>query len=131
MLSPNGRPALLPIDHPLCYSDKRPEISGTDGSWTGINGPTADMASKIQRLLDRQDIVNLLNEYAYVLDCVMLHPKYADKWAELFTTDCSVTYPFGTFKGRKSLPSMCLEAETRFQRMIVSLDFLSPKPAFG
>ena len=126
MPSHTGRTALLAVDHPLCYSRKTADCSlSRDGAWIGSSQQDASnipfsLEMKLQRVLDRQDIVNLLNEYAYVLDTVMVDPTYANKWADLFTADCSVTYPFGHYRGRDALPAMCLDAETRFQRMIVS-----------
>lgn len=127
MASRPSRPALLPLDHPLCYSTSKhrqqiPEDSSEISKTCQNNGAEdKDLGSLLQRVLDRQDIVNLLNEYAYVLDTVMVNPEATKDWAELFTLDCSVTYPFGHFAGRASLPDMCLEAETRFERMIVSM----------
>lgn len=99
-----------------------------DSNWidktSAQNGTKEEqLASKLQRVIDRQDIVNLLNEYAYILDTVMVDTNAVTKWADLFTLDCSVTFPFGHFSGRASLPEMCIEAETRFERMIVSKEY--------
>lgn len=127
MASRPSRPALLPLDHPLCYSfpncrRQTPADICESRKVSYDNGAeTKDLGSMLQRVLDHQDIVNLLNEYAYVLDTVMVNPEATKDWAALFTLDCSVTYPFGHFAGRASLPEMCLEAETRFERMIVSM----------
>lgn len=127
MASPPSRPALLPLDHPLCYSTSKhrdqisADVSGIRKVCQNSGLEDKDIGPMLQRVLDRQDIVNLLNEYAYVLDTVMVNPEATKDWAALFTLDCSVTYPFGHFSGRASLPDMCLEAETRFERMIVSM----------
>jgi hypothetical protein len=115
-----ARPALIAVDHPLCHSSRRPlEID-----WTGLKPKNArhqkaNQSGLLQRLLEHQDIVNLLNEYAYVLDTVMVDHTAATSWANLMTEDATVIFPFGVFKGRDSMAQMCLDAETRFQRMIV------------
>jgi hypothetical protein len=114
------RPALIAIDHPLCYSSKRP----MEMDWTGLRSKhtkdkKADPATLLQRLVDHQDLVNLLNEYAYILDVVMVDHAAASAWANLMTKDAKVIFPFGVFEGRNSMAQMCLDAETRFRRMIV------------
>jgi hypothetical protein len=114
-----SRPAMVPVDHPLCYSSS-PRASDWTGLRTKKGKPQkADSAALLQRTVDRQDIVNLLNEYAYVLDKVMVDHAASEEWANTMTEDAVVTFPFGVFKGRESMAQMCLDAETRFERMIV------------
>ena len=72
-------------------------------------------------MFEHQQIVNLLNEYAYTLDVCMVDPEASQQWAALFVNDCNITYPFGTHIGTKGLADWCLNAETRFQRMMVSI----------
>lgn len=117
------RPALLPVHHPLAFS------SPTDGHQNNLKTPAEHSSlanpqsadDKVHFLYERQRLVSLLDEYAYVLDACMVHHAAAQTWAGLFTDDCIVTFPFGTHHGTKGLAGWCLGAETRFSRMLVSL----------
>lgn len=109
MSSRLSRPALLPLDHPLSYSTSKPRSKAPGIESRVVNtseddgNEKKDFTSMLQKILDRQDIVNLLNDYAYILDTVMVNREAAKDWAALFTLDCSVTYPFGHFSGRSCL----------------------------
>ncbi|OAL26154.1 hypothetical protein AYO20_10207 [Fonsecaea nubica] len=123
------RAALLAVDHPLCYSYSEPAVH-TNGSNNGIKNHAAkNMSSlaspqtiedRVRYLYEHQQITNLLNEYAYVLDACMVDHDAAHKWADLFTDDCDVTYPFGSHKGKDGLAQWAMNAETRFHRMLHS-----------
>ncbi|KAK6369410.1 hypothetical protein LTS17_009753 [Exophiala oligosperma] len=114
------RPALLPVHHPLAFS------SPTDGHQNNLKTPAEHSSlanpqsagDKVHFLFERQRLVSLLDEYAYVLDACMVHHAAAQTWAGLFTDDCIVTFPFGTHHGTKGLAGWCLGAETRFSRML-------------
>lgn len=69
---------------------------------------------------ERQRIVDLLLAYSYTLDSTMMDKQVAEDWADLFTDDCVVVYPFGTHIGKAGLAQFALTAETRFKRMLVS-----------
>jgi hypothetical protein len=79
------------------------------------------LEDRVLYLYERQQITDLLNEYAYVLDVCMVDHSTIDRWVDLFTNDCNVTYPFGNHKGRAGLAEWAMNAETRFHRMLVSL----------
>ncbi|KIW22752.1 uncharacterized protein PV07_11018 [Cladophialophora immunda] len=124
------RLALLAVQHPLCYSYSEP-IAHTNGSQNGIKSgdpkPLSSLANpetiedRVRYLYEHQQITNLLNEYAYVLDACMVDHAAAHKWAALFTEDCAVTYPFGSHRGRDGLAQWAMNAETRFYRMLKNL----------
>lgn len=116
------RPALLPVEHPLSYSYTKP--SGTEPTECLLASPKS-LEDKVQYLFEHQQITNLLNDYAYILDVCMVDSSAAHRWVALFTDDCSVTYPFGTHSGIAGLADWCLNAELRFHRMLVST---SPNP---
>jgi len=93
----------------------------------GTNGKTRHhlfstphtLEEKVAFLYEHQRITDLLNEYAYTLDQVMVDQSLAEShWAKLFTEDCEVTYPFGTRHGREGLAEWCCSAELRFHRMM-------------
>lgn len=118
------RPALLPVNHPLAYSsptEGRQIKSDKPLVFSSLANPQSS-DDKVDFLFERQKLVALLDEYAYVLDTCMVHHAAAQTWAGLFTNDCSVTYPFGTHHGSNGLADWCLGAETRFSRMLVRLD---------
>ncbi|OQU94030.1 SnoaL-like domain-containing protein [Cladophialophora immunda] len=137
------RLALLAVQHPLCYSYSEP-IAHTNGSQNGIKSgdpkPLSSLANpetiedRVRYLYEHQQITNLLNEYAYVLDACMVDHAAAHKWAALFTEDCAVTYPFGSHRGRDGLAQWAMNAETRFYRMLhsssnVTISFTSENTA--
>lgn len=108
------RPALLPVDHPLAYSYVKPADRLHRAQPYSIE-------DKVHFLFERQNITDLLNNYAYKLDVFMVDSSAADRWAALFTDDCVITYPFGTHVGTKGLADWCLNAELRFHRMMASV----------
>ncbi|KIX92165.1 uncharacterized protein Z520_12158 [Fonsecaea multimorphosa CBS 102226] len=124
------RPALLAVNHPLCYSYSEPAAPQTNGSQNGIKSHDQKLLSslanpetvedRVRYLYEHQQITTLLNEYAYVLDACMVNHTAAHKWAGLFTDDCDVTYPFGSHRGRDGLAEWAMTAETRFYRMLHS-----------
>lgn len=75
---------------------------------------------KLLYMYERQKIVDLCCSYAYTLDSTMMDLEVAHDWADLFTDDCVVTYPFGTHIGKKGLAEFGMTAESRFTRMLVS-----------
>ncbi|KEF61609.1 uncharacterized protein A1O9_03177 [Exophiala aquamarina CBS 119918] len=107
------RPALLPADHPLAYSYVEPASRLHRASPYSIK-------DQVHYMFERQNITDLLNNYAYTLDVCMVDSSAADRWAALFTDDCNVTYPFGTHVGTEGLAKWCLNAELRFHRMMAS-----------
>jgi hypothetical protein len=119
------RPALLPLKHPLSYSSASPSRTDNGGRY-GDSKSTSSLAEpqtfedKVRYLYEHQQITNLLNEYAYILDVCMVDHAAIEKWAALFTDDCDVTYPFGNHKGKDGLARWAMNAETRFFRMLVS-----------
>lgn len=122
------RPALLPLNHPLSYSYS-PTKSHVNGSQdvastkSSLSNPSS-LENRVKYLYEHQQITDLLNEYAYVLDVCMVDHGAAEKWAALFTDDCDVTYPFGNHQGKKGLATWAMNAETRFHRMLVSFTYL-------
>ena len=105
MPSSSNRPALLAIAHLLCYS-------------APSTNPAFVVPKTFEEKVFHQQITNLLNEYSYLLDtCMVEHMAAAKKWAKLSTSDCELTYPFGTHRGIPGLVEWCLQAETRFTRM--------------
>lgn len=119
------RPALLPLNHPLSYSYS-PTASHVNGgrdvaeTISSLSSPSS-LEDRVRYLYEHQQITDLLNEYAYVLDVCMVDHGAAEKWAGLFTDDCDVTYPFGNHRGKAGLATWAMNAENRFYRMLVSL----------
>lgn len=112
----SSRPALLTVNHPLSYtsfSDSKPADKSS------LADPQT-LEDRVKYLYEHQQVTNLLNEYGYTLDVCMVEHSTAQKWADLFTDDCDVTYPFGNQKGKDGLDKWALNAETRFHRMLVS-----------
>jgi hypothetical protein len=127
---PPLRPALLPIDHPLCYQrllvrpGKDDKTSNSElGTSPAKNSEPLTLEEKMHQLYETQQVIDVLNSYAYILDSCMVDSAYSDNWAALFTDDCVVTYPFGTQYGRDGLAEFAMQAELRFYRMAVSLSF--------
>jgi len=127
-------PALSSVAHPLSYPkplERQRKYFSLDQKEKGLkeNGPSERECSplvvqntpqdKILYLYERQRIADLCNTYAYTLDSTMMDLKVAEDWANLFTEDCVVTYPFGTHCGRKGLAQFGMIAESRFKRMLV------------
>jgi hypothetical protein len=84
--------------------------------------PPTSFEEKVTYLYEHQRITDLLNEYAYRLDSFKAGSDNLEgNWQRLFTDDCEVTYPFGTYHGREGLGEWAFEAEARFQRMQVSI----------
>jgi hypothetical protein len=125
------RPALLPLKHPLSYLEYSlsEPIPYANGARNGVKNPDSKSSStlaepqtledRVRYLYEHQQITNVLNEYAYVLDVCMVDHVAIDKWVDLFTDDCDVTYPFGNHKGKDGLAKWAMNAETRFYRMLV------------
>ena len=115
-----SRPALLPVDHPLSYSSlSLPKLSQNAQS----------LEEKVQYLIESQRLRDLLAQFAYSLDACLVDPSTLELYVSLFTDDCHLAFPFGTFSGKVGLPEMVLKAESRFQRMCVSPpQFRSPPP---
>lgn len=131
--------AISSIDHPLCYpvflERQRKNFSGPphmngstplqkngvspSGSLSTLVSPRS-IEDKALYTYERQRIVDLCNAYAYTLDSTMMDLGIAEDWANLFTDDCVVTYPFGTHHGKASLAKFGMKAESRFKRMVVS-----------
>jgi hypothetical protein len=125
---PALRPALLQIDHPLCYQRlfARPgeddKLSNGKARTSRVTSPKPlTLEEKVTQLYETQQVIDVLNSYAYSLDSCMVDSVYSDDWAALFTDDCVVTYPFGTQNGRHGLAEFAMQAELRFYRMAVSL----------
>lgn len=136
---PNGkdmastpRPALLPVDHPLCYpallkhnnNHKRDELESkhaTDDSQskTASVMQASTLEEKITYLYEKDQVLDVLHNYAYTLDSCMVDSSLSGVWAALFTQNCEVTYPFGTCTGREGLAKFAMKAELRFYRMMV------------
>lgn len=126
----HSRPALLPVNHPLSYSCSDPTLlakgtpndikNHTSNSTFSLAEPRT-LEEQVRYLYEHQQITNLLNEYAYVLDVCMVNHSAAQKWADLFADDCDVTFPFGNHKGKGGLAQWAMNAETRFHRMLVSI----------
>ncbi len=130
-------PALSAVKHPLCYPRSLERQRAYFGPQIGVNGSsetngtgeattkTSPLAApksvedKILYTYERQRIVDLCNAYAYTLDSTMMDLKVAEDWANLFTDDCVVTYPFGAHRGRDGLAKFGMIAESRFKRMLV------------
>lgn len=136
-------PALSICQHPLCYPtflaehrkrfgpkppDKHAMQNGVESD--GIQGHNKDVRSpltvqksdqdKLLYMYERQKIVDLCCSYAYTLDSTMMDLDVAHDWANLFTDDCVVIYPFGTHTGKEGLADFGMTAESRFTRMLVS-----------
>lgn len=81
-------------------------------------------------MYERQKVIDLCSSYAYTLDSTMMNLDIAHDWANLFTEDCVVTYPFGTHIGKEGLAKFGMMAESRFTRMLVSpsASHLTQKP---
>jgi hypothetical protein len=110
------RPALMPSDHPLANGNIPP---------TNI---LKSLEDRVAYLYEHQRITDLLNEYAYQLDYMMVDSRnVSEHWQGLFTEDCEVTYPFGTYRGRKGLGEWAFAAESRFERMEVSQPVLTQR----
>jgi hypothetical protein len=127
---PALRPALLPIDHPLCYQHlyarpgKDNKISNAKYRTSpATNSRPLTLDEKVNELYETQQVIDVLNSYAYTLDSCMVDSAYSDDWAALFTDDCVVTYPFGTQVGQEGLADFAMQAELRFYRMTVSVSF--------
>lgn len=133
-------PALSSVDHPLSYPkplerqrkyfNLDQKEKGHDGTIKENRGSEREYSplvvqnspqDKILYMYERQHIVDLCNTYAYTLDSTMMDLKVAEDWANLFTEDCVVTYPFGTHHGREGLAKFGMIAESRFKRMLVCL----------
>ena len=108
-----ARKALLTVNHPLNHSQSFREAK------------PQSTEEKLTYIYDRAQIGDLLNTYGYNLDTVMVDSKNVRAWVDLFTEDCELTYPFGTHHGKQGLGEWCLQAETRFKRMIVSVCAIS------
>lgn len=104
------RPALLPVPHPLGHH----QLSAKSTKWL----TPSSVNEKLILVYEHQQIENLINDYMYILDSVMVDPTNAKIWESLFTKDCEATYPFGTHYGRDGMAQWCLNAETRFARMM-------------
>lgn len=129
-------PALSSVDHPLSYPkplERQRKYFSPDHVNTAPSKPNGVVVGDysplvIQRthqdktlyIYERQRIVDLCNMYAYTLDSTMMDLKVAEDWANLFTDDCVVTYPFGKHDGREGLAKFGMVAESRFKRMLVS-----------
>jgi hypothetical protein len=134
-------PALSLVDHPLSYprslerQRKHFNLEHVEKRSGKSNGDSEQEYSplviqktpqdKTLYMYERQRIVDLCNTYAYTLDSTMMDLKVAEDWANLFTDDCMVTYPFGTHRGREGLAKFGMSAESRFKRMLVCLVVLS------
>lgn len=127
-----ARPAaLVPLDHPLCYPSLLPR-SNNNGTADAakhdaqrktvplMEGIPSTAEEKMTYLYEKDRILDVLHSYAYALDCCMVDSSYSSAWADLFTQDCKVTYPFGTCVGRDDLAKFAMKAELRFYRMVVS-----------
>lgn len=127
-------PALSVVEHPLCYplslARQRQQDITTNGvaASNGFNpkssSPLVLQKSAEDKMLytyERQRIIDLCNAYAYTLDSTMMDLKVAEDWANLFTDDCVVKYPFGKHVGKAGLSKFGMIAESRFKRMLVSL----------
>jgi hypothetical protein len=121
-------PALSLVDHPLSYprslehQRKNNSDVGHDDQHDEPYSPLVvqkTVQDKVLYVFERQRIVDLCNTYAYTLDSTMMDLAVADDWANLFTDDCVVTYPFGTHHGRQGLAKFGMIAESRFKRMLV------------
>ena len=112
-----SRPALLPADgHPLSYT------SGEE-CWSAPKASLKAQAveEKVEYLMQSQRLRDLLSQFSYSLDACLVNPATLDFYTSLFTEDCQLVFPFGTFHGKIGIPEMVLKAESRFQRMTVSL----------
>ncbi|MEQ3552794.1 nuclear transport factor 2 family protein [Pseudonocardia nematodicida] len=73
----------------------------------------ADTAARLRRLLDRADVVDLLDSYVGALD----RQRHTDSWLEsVFTEDAVVAFPMGTYVGIDGLRSFQELARTTFAR---------------
>ncbi|KJZ79731.1 hypothetical protein HIM_01200 [Hirsutella minnesotensis 3608] len=118
-----SRPALIPFNHPLCFPNSL-ERHSVNGNGVGVskraNTCLVDpktVYDKIVFMYEHQRIIDLLNEYCYILDSTSVDDAVFETWASLFTDDGEATYPFGTHKGREGLAQWAKTAETRFLRM--------------
>ncbi|EXJ56598.1 hypothetical protein A1O7_06942 [Cladophialophora yegresii CBS 114405] len=123
------RPALLPVNHPLSYheyslSESAAEPGAQDGTKKSNSKPSSELAQPrtledmVRYLYEHQQITDLLNEYAYVLDVCMVDHRAIEKWTDLFTEDCDVTFPFGNHKGKDGLAKWCVPAAPTIFRML-------------
>lgn len=105
------RKAIVPVEHPLCYtSSTRPKLS---------QGPQT-LEEQVKYLIESQRIRDLFSEFGYALDASLADPKCLDVYVSLYTDDCRLSLPFGTFTGKQGMAEMVLKAESRFQRISVS-----------
>ncbi|KIW44607.1 uncharacterized protein PV06_03063 [Exophiala oligosperma] len=134
-------PALSICDHPLCYptflakhrqrhglnpaceraKPNQDERNGVRGDLEAIPSSLTVQKSEQDKLLymyERQKVIDLCSSYAYTLDSTMMNLDIAHDWANLFTEDCVVTYPFGTHIGKEGLAKFGMMAESRFTRML-------------
>lgn len=120
------------LEHPLCYPNQLenqrklflPQPTASQDNDGGKSSPLVVQKTskdKVLFLYERSRIEDLLCMYAYTLDSTMMDRKVAQDWANLFTQDCVVSYPFGTHVGRAGLPEFGMYAESRFRRMHVSV----------
>jgi hypothetical protein len=124
------RPALLPFDHPLVFPKSleyhNSKVNPQPGylkeqqasTSSGLANPKT-VEDKLLYLYEHQRIVDLLNEYSYILDSTSVDVAVSSTWSSLFTEDGEATYPFGSHKGRAGLAEWGMTAETRFYRMQV------------
>lgn len=78
------------------------------------------LEAKIEYLFESERLRDLLNEFAYALDACLANPDTLDIYVSLFSDDCRLTFPFGTFEGKDGMKEMVLKAESRFHCMVVS-----------
>lgn len=119
------------LEHPLCYPNQlenqrklflpTPAASKDNFETSSALVVQKSTEDKILFMYERSRIADLLCTYAYTLDSTMMDRKVAQDWANLFTEDCVVSYPFGTHVGRIGLPEFGMYAESRFRRMHVSV----------
>lgn len=127
------RPALLPVDHPLCYpallkynNNHKPDdleskhaTDDSQGSAAYLLQQPSTLEEKNAYLYEKDRVIDVLHSYAYALDSCMVDSSLSSAWAALFTPNCEVTYPFGTCAGREGLAKFAMKAELRFYRMMV------------
>ncbi|KAK5311534.1 hypothetical protein LTR93_011687 [Exophiala xenobiotica] len=104
--------ALLPVDHPLSY------IHASKSTTAEPFVVAKTLEQQTTYLYDHRLISDLLNEYTYRIDTCMVDPALVDRWVDLFTDDCKLTYAFGGHVGKKGLGKWAMYAESRFHRMI-------------
>lgn len=108
---------LQALDHPLNY---------TSSMFREVKPRNAE--ERLNYLYERRLIEDLLNEYSYRVDAMMVEPHDFKAYNNLFTDDCRVILHSGKRQGSEGLGEWFLPSVSVFHRMTVSEDLtLCPK----